>query len=201
MNESTSPNGIPAKMDWGAPAYLYRAFSEEKYACEFMEEGKFRARHIMSYVKTENPNIADENEGRALWETATGGGGAAISPFPVYILCLAGPEVDLSHLRNRYGKYIVQINDPKRFVEDLAGSSALPASIHCVKVKYTDKHKLEQQPERDEKIRLTYSQKELRFARDCEYRIAVIASETGGGCLGYSFNFQKRLEYVELLDQ
>lgn len=196
-----------AKLDvaWGEPEYLYRAFGEMKYAIEFVKEGKMRMRHIMYYaniVEADKPSAMDDQEGVGRYSKYEDGEltetGSVGSRYPVYILSLSGSEVDRDHLCE-HGDHVVRINEPRCFVEDLAEYMNASFCIDCVKIHYEDEPAVRKNPEGAERLRITYSQKRLKFSLDHEYRVAVVSTEQGRGCEGIEIDMNRPLPYAEIL--
>ena len=122
------------------PKFVYKALSEEKHAHDFLQEGRFRIGRLQSYKAIEDAGRRDSSEGEALYRfeddlvqihhsleheavgTSTKRGLMNVSGSlgnPTYIFCTSLPSVDISYIRDRFGPFIVQINDPKRFIADM----------------------------------------------------------------------------------
>lgn len=108
------------------PECVYRAFSNVKYADLFLENGKLRIGRIDAYRTIESRSRVDRTEGVAKTTFYEGEGAdrrvmsaEASSANPVYILCTSLPNVEIEHLRQQFGNYVVQISDVAKFAEDI----------------------------------------------------------------------------------
>lgn len=154
--------------------------------------------HIRHYAVTEDNTRSDSEEGMWSWASPDGSGGRYCSPYPAYVFCISGPDVDLRHL-SKFGRFIVRINDPVQFVNDIDEYIKESVKIECVKVNYRDIAVLHQSPTREDAFESTYSEKPVRFFREREFRVAVISLNTGGGYLGFAIDLKRELTYAELL--
>jgi hypothetical protein len=167
--------------------HLYRAFETEALARSFIEDGVVRFGLLDGYKKIEGVR-QDELEGRSISYIAIPGSdipgelsGAHINP--IYVLSTAGPDVNLTHLRKRYGKYVARINDPNRLKDVINKSkpvrTALQLSGECLleQVSYNKKELAEEDVQADLRLSsmLIYTQKPRIYQDDREYRYVVIA--------------------------
>jgi len=190
------------------PLCLYRAFGKEGHAKEFVELGRFRLGSLKGYRETEKKCIQDATEGFSHWKDSRGINGGFIEVYPVYLLCASGPSVDLSHLRKKYGRWVVRIGNPSKLLEQLSVSTpvnttmALSKTIEFEKVSYTKDETIPAiSHDSPDAVKLAYTQKSARFQADCEYRYVVRAKTAGGspaGCLHYDLGGPMR--YLELLE-
>lgn len=183
---------------WGSPLCLYRAFDREEFARAFIDSGCFRMMHIRHYAVTEDKTRSDSEEGMWSWAGPDGSGGRYCSSYAAYICCLSGPDIDLRHL-SKFGRYLVRINDPVQFANDIDGYIKLPVKIECVRVNYRNIAVLERRPSTEDAYRSTYTEKPVRFSRECELRVAVVSSTIGKEYLGYHIDLKRELTYAELL--
>lgn len=122
------------------PKFVYKSFSQEDHARAFLEEGRFRIGRLQGYNAIEDAERRDRSEGEAVYrfeddlvqihysaeleavETSTKIGLMNVSGSlgnPTYIFCTSLPSVEISYIRDKFGPFIVQINDPKRFIADM----------------------------------------------------------------------------------
>jgi hypothetical protein len=123
-------------------------------------------------------------------------------------LCFSGPQVDLNFLANKYGSYIVRLNQPNELVRQIAyyleKNPNLPETmwLDCVQVRY-DKDQIISQlpaPASEERVRMSYGQKHPIFSSDCEYRLVLKLSIMISSCpIEIKIEMQKKLDCAELL--
>lgn len=137
---------------------------------------------------------------------------------PIFLFCTSLPDVNLSHLRDNFGQYIVKINDPRRFALDISahfdggGQNVL---IEGYPVVYNKGQELDRKLADNERLDLSYRQKPFdKYHYDCEFRIAAIRlgnlckeeCEFLGGqferieseCRFIEVNLGKQLNYAQL---
>jgi len=212
------------------PSPLYRAFNKEEYAQRFVEQGIFQLRPLPYYCKIEDANRKDKDEGegrvvismdrpvltldqksgKILSQTNEFGpvyfGTSSINPR--YIQCFSGPQVNLEYLACQYGQHIVRINQPITLVDDVAAHLEqrldLPSEmwVDCIQVRYDKDQSVSELPEpaSQERIRMSYGQKDPRFSKDCEYRLVLTLPISISSCpVEIEVKLQKKLEYTEIL--
>jgi len=123
------------------PKFCYRAFDREEYAKQFIENGIFRL-NCLRYCKNMEGKRRDPTEGRAhtlepdilsvgyvstknpaeetIWTKEEG-----LQEYhpelnnPIFCFCTSLPDVNLDHMKNNFGRYIVKINNPRELAEDI----------------------------------------------------------------------------------
>lgn len=122
------------------PEFVYKVFSEEEHASSFLNEGRFRIGKLQTYKSIEDAGRKDKLEGQASYQfeddliqvhyseefeatgTSTKRGLMHVSGSlgnPTYIFCTSRPTADVEYLEQRFGSYMIRINDPKHFIDDL----------------------------------------------------------------------------------
>jgi hypothetical protein len=123
------------------PKVLFRFFSEEQYAVRFAKEGKLRAGLISEYRRIESSVRRDETEGsghylmkervtslrmaqdmRVAPEVITEDGiQHHYSSFgnSVFLVCCSDASVDVSLMKERFGRYMARIHSPVSLAIDL----------------------------------------------------------------------------------
>ncbi len=166
------------------PPYLYRGFTKEIYAKEFLEKGKFRLGFIEHYRSIEDDNRRDETEGKSesivkqepdftLYSRGTWGD-------PVYLFCTSGPDVDLEYMKTKW-PFVVKITDPEKLKNAIDDNKPLNTKMEVVgrceirEVSY-DKGELTTVDRNSVKEAIrSYTQKPRSFEEDCEFRYVVKA--------------------------
>jgi len=210
------------------PSPLYKGF-EEKYARLFLEQGSFIMRSLCYYHKIEDSKRKDRDEGEGRVKTLKyrpvlqldGNTGkilsrrcefgpvnhGILSVNPRYIFCLSGPQVDVKYLANQYDGYVVCINQPDKLVRDIASyleqhrDTLDIIELDCVQVRYDKNQLVQSEPELDieEKIRMSYGQKDPKFSDDCEYRLVLTLNVTPSVPTEIKVELRKKLEYAEMV--
>jgi hypothetical protein len=193
------------------PPYLYRAFNERNHAIDFAFRGKFRLGLLDEYKQHEDSARRDETEGESRYFFKTGtvrvdAGGSFLSP--VYLLCTAGPEVDLEYFKKKFGQYLVKINDPRKLLEDLNAAKPVNSTMELIgeaeleKVRYTKDEEDSIDPDSDDAVILDYIQKPPSEADDEEYRFVVFAGKPleGDPDEYLYYDLDQRLQYIEVLN-
>ena len=213
------------------PKLLYKAYEKEKYAKSFVEQGSFLLNIQEYYRNIEDLSRKDKDEGKGRIKylgnrpvlTVDKKTGELLSermesgPIdlyssnlnPYYILCCSGPEVNLQHLKHSFGQYIVRILRPDLLVKDIAcylkKEQTMPntLSIECLKVRYDKDLLAKGEPNNQEKLLLSCSQKDASYQNDQEYRIVVrldVISSYPEDYLKYiKINLNKSLKYAEIV--
>lgn len=181
---------------------LYRAFDKLEYAKAFVERGVVRFGLVTYYCEIEDTLRADRSEGSGsiiaagtVTRVAMTRNGTVTrhwdEPGPVhhsvtfangvYVLSLSRPpDGDLSILREKFGKYIVQIDEPRLLGQDLTdalynGVADTAGVIECVRVLYNKGSNIDTPLDQDTRLRLAYGQKPIEFAPEHEYRLVLIS--------------------------
>lgn len=211
-----------------SPTFLYRAFDKDQYATDFVKLGKFRLGLMDTYKSIEDPSRQDRREGESSSYVKTNVTEVKISREtnevigtesvpgrlhvqgtfiePIYLLCTAGPTVDLTYLREEFGSWVVRINNPSRFLSDLCNAIPTNPNIELGKcsmeaVYYTKDEDVDIDPDSFEAVRLDWIQKPRDLSWQCEYRYVVKTRRVVGRepdpFLFYDFNAP--ILYAEIL--
>lgn len=219
------------------PEFCYRAFDCEEYAKQFTDNGSFRLRCRYYYRDIENKARRDPTEGcghtkepgmvkqgwispnpaeKTIWERVPGYqehrtelGNA------VFLFCTSLSDVNLDHMKENFGRYIVKIDEPKKLSEDIydyffrIGQKFI---IEGCKVVYNKGQKLNRELADNERLDLSYKQRTENFIRDCEFRIIAIKlgelckqeckyldGEIELECQYIEVYLNKRLDYAQLI--
>jgi hypothetical protein len=184
------------------PLRLYRAFNEEKYARQFVEEGKFRLGLLEVYRTIEcrarrdgtegtghyglkgqvasirfskDPAIDPvcvEKEGVQEWHTENGNS--------VFLLCCSDPSAGKEKIRSRFGLHVVEIVSPVSLAIDI--DHALNGSdgrghfnVYGTYVEYNKGQLIADGRKSEELTVLSYTQKPSSFSDEKEFRFCVVA--------------------------
>ena len=181
------------------PEFCYRAFKCEKHAKQFKYSGKFHLNCLGYCRNMEDASRCDPTEGFGCTRepgivtyygyTQNLKEKPAIVQKPgyqeqhaeygnkVYCFCTCLPKVDCTHMLEKFGKYIVKINEPKRLAEDINDyfiSKGQKILIEGYRVIYNKGQKLNKELTKNERLDLSYKQKPESFSPDCEFRIIAI---------------------------
>lgn len=203
------------------PEFLYRAFSREKYARDFIERGHIRIGSIAFYRRIEDEKRRDITDGvghikvRELIKSLLITGPKIeenIKPGNLdvetenlnckYLLCCSDPEVDIALLKKCFGKYIVKIAEPRRLSDDICNyleekHIAFIDSPKWIKVNYRKGLLIDKMPSNNQLAEISYSQKDARFAEDHECRLVIIMPQAVSECRKFLMvNLGQRLDYV-----
>ena len=207
------------------PSHLYRSFDKEEYAREFVEQGRFRIGLLEKYKQIEsNGSRSDPDEGISCLQLEgnvskvtlnSAGGVKSVSKEPgyvdsemtlinlKYILCCSGPDVDMNHLKEKYGEYIIRLNNPCSLAQEIASyfrDNSIPiiGKPKWAKVRYDKGSISKEQLTNEEHVRLSYSQKAPKFANDKEYRLVVIMSGVSSRGNHITVDLGKKLDYIRV---
>lgn len=202
-----------------SPTFLYRTFDNEDYAKQFVEAGQFRLSLLALYKEIEDQSRQDPREGKSSWHPRSDDsrvlapqgkrphvGGYDI--HPLYLFCTAGPDAKLSHLRKKFGQWVVRINDPSRFLIDLDKATPAITNMTLIEIKlepvsYTRDEELPIDPNSHEAYRLPYTQKSSSDRDDHEFRYIATAKPTipaeGSPAHYLYYDFNRKIRYAELL--
>lgn len=221
---------MPVHITGSFPFPLHRALREKKYAQMFVEEGIFLFHPLAYYNRIEDINRKDkdEGEGRVVIEksrpvlTLDQKSGKILSQKdevgpvyfgtssinPRYILCFSGPQVDIKYLSHKYGRYIISLSHPTKFVNEVAAYLEnrldLPKVmwLDCIQVRYDKDLLVSELPEpaSEERIAMSYGQKGPIFSRECEYRLVLTLPFTGNKSpQEVRVELNKKLDYAEII--
>lgn len=224
------------------PEFCYRAFTRKEYAEDFMYKGAFRMGCQLSYKYSEDKSRCDPTEGdvsievpgivtyygysqdpaeepicsqRMGYRKESGG-----SINPRYCFCASLPDVDINHMKEYFGEYIVKIKDPRKLAEDINNYSSNNAQAKFLivgfNVVYNKGQKSEKQLTTNKLVDLSYTQKPESFSADYEFRIVAInLSKSCTGeckfideefeqvdqeCKYVKINLGKQLDYTQLCE-
>lgn len=211
------------------PRVVYRAFDRFSHAEDFALRGRFRLGNLRTYQKIEDSRRQDpsEDEGhfQRFGEVTTvdffdRSDATAVRQRPGYVhtqvellnprfvLSCSRPDVDLSWLRHHFGAWLVKIEKPRRFAQEISDYlQTLPHKFAdgvegCI-VKYSKGAKIRRSLTAIESTTLSYSQKPQSFSRENEFRFVAIVtglpSERFDGDY-LMIDLGRRLEYVSILD-
>lgn len=210
------------------PEVVYRTFDEKEYAEEFVNFGKFRLGHLRTYKDTEDLSRKDVTEGVADFHVSDNVTSVSLDEDanvesintkpglirtrselgnPVYLLCTSMSGVEMEHISNEFGKYIVKINNPRKLAEDITSFlETMPhkfaGGIEGQTIKYNKGHIFAKDMGNIERTRLSYSQKPEKFSKDNEFRFIAIIMDRPSSRYNEDYlyiNIGKRLEYTEII--
>jgi hypothetical protein len=200
------------------PKYLLRVFSERNRAEDFLANGKFDIQLIQTYrdIQDENRQDKDEGEGRLkirgdipVIKINRDGNILSVNRQPgcyeyshshlnpTYIFCMAGPQVDSSHLVKKYGQFLVRINNPRALIEDVEDFFSNRAWVELVECPYNKDEEVLMLPSVDARVLLSQSQKNEKDSPDKEWRLIVTMINLQDNENPYQVNLNKKLDYVE----
>jgi hypothetical protein len=186
------------------PKFVYRAFTEKSFAEDFSLRGRFRIGNLRVYASLEDAGRGDSSEGQGHFqrfgtvttvdftprsdETSVAERPGYVDTRmellnPKFVLSCALPGVDLRYLRERFGPWLVRINQPRRLAQDISDYlGTLPNRFAGVVegcfVHYNKAGRVRAGLINTASIRLSYSQKPVSFNQEREFRFVVIAAET-----------------------
>jgi len=181
------------------PEICYKAFNCKKYAEDFMYRGNFRLNCLGYCRNMEDESRHDPTEGYGHTKEPGIVTVGLVSPNPadktiwtreqgyqehnteygnaIFCLCTCLPDVDFTHMSDKFGRYIVKINDPRRLAEDINEyfiSNGHRFLIEGCKIVYNKGQKLDRELTDNERPDLAYMQKPESFSNDREFRIVAI---------------------------
>lgn len=190
------------------PPKLFRGFSDEQYAREFVDEGKLRFRPVSYFAALEDVVRGDSSEGQAHLRVAgdvtkvhLGSDGTVVgvkeepgfidfrSEFvnPVFVYCFSYPPGgDVMLLPKKFGRFVVQIDNPLQLARDVTvqmtkdGLLRGTPVVECHRVIYNKGEKSEQIADHFQRTRLNFMQKPRSFADEYEYRFASLDCRSVG---------------------
>lgn len=201
------------------PQRFFKAFRTEVYAENFLRVGEMRVSSLESFRKTEDVCRRDKEEGKGCVQYPTMLDSIHIHPnlpdatttssapglmslhvepmYPVFIYSVSDCDVSLEYLRTKYGPFVVEVFNPKAFLEaidrtrhsfNVRGEKL--ADVHCLAVAYD---KGEVRPAADPMdLVVACAQKSKIFAADREWRIVYrcftsMQKLQSGSCLDHTF--------------
>lgn len=186
------------------PQALFKFFPKKDYADQFLA-GAVRFGSLAYYATIEDDDRQDAGEGKGAFaapaESVTtvhldGDGeviGATKAPGdmnhqidlgnPTYIVCCTDPEgSDMDRLKEKFGPYVVRIDDPVRLGQELTDQFAELEKTHplagslveCARVVYDKGERRDTEPTNEEMFRAAFTQKPPSYAEENEVRLVVI---------------------------
>jgi hypothetical protein len=181
--------------------HVFKAFSRIEHADAFVGQGRFRMGSLKSYRKTEDVRRKDDAEGHGhIWvpgavvtahfdakdpdyfEVTEGPGHRDVHSElgnPIYIFSTSLPEVDLDYLKNRFGRFIIQIDAPEQLAHDITEHlkrrpEKFAGGIEGCMVSYNRDGIVDADLDNYKLISLSYSQKSADFVDEYEFRFVAI---------------------------
>lgn len=190
------------------PKIMYRAFSEKRYARAFVEHGKLRLKRLDIYRDIEDGCRRDAAEGFGSYVDNRGHQWNFEMGGSIYVLCCSDTQVDIRFLREKFGTYIVRINDPASLAHDIerfVNASGIRTfnGVHGRPVDYRKGSVITQELDSMQRAILSITQKPAGFAPEAEYRFFTILSNvipSGTGKKFLDINIGHRLRYAELIE-
>lgn len=181
------------------PEFCYKGFDCEEHAKLFIEQGTFRMGCLLSYGEIQDKKRCDPTEGTGCIKTPGIVTSVWFSKNPAekpivmrewghvehtpthsnakFCLCMSLPDVDLGHMKNTFGNYVIKINDPRQLAEDIDDfyiSKGPRILIGGCRVVYNKGQTLDAELPDNEMLDLSYKQKPEHFSADREFRIVAI---------------------------
>jgi hypothetical protein len=178
------------------PETLLRFFDNEGYACSFVR-GEIRF-GLLDHYRVIEGSRQDDTEGRVAFEwnqkapqvIIVNGkvvdrresdqnirySGSSLNPY--FILSTSHPEADVRELAEKFGQFVVRINDPQAFLERVkdcwrSHSWACAGSAWIAPVVYNKGGLLEPDPYLIAPSQYSYSQKPSTFEKEREFRFVL----------------------------
>ena len=204
------------------PEFCYKVYDCEDYAKQLINNGIFRLYCRCYYQNIEDLSRCDSTEG--FGHTSEPGiyPVGLVSPNPnektiwakeygyqehhveygnkTYYFCTSLPDANFDYIKERFGKYIVKIDNPKKLAEDIneylinLGKKYL---IQGCKVVYNKGQKLEKKLTDNERLDLAYTQKPKSYSSECEFRFVALGLEKP--CEQECEHFDGQSERTELM--
>jgi len=187
------------------PEFCYKAFDSKEYKKKFIDSGIFRLNCLGYCRNMESISRRDPTEGFGCTKEPGTVTYYGFTQNPrekpaikqkygyqehrseygnkIYCFCTCLPDVHLSHMKDKFGEYIVKINAPRKLAEDINNyfiSNGRRFLIVGCKVVYNKGQELDRKLEDNKRLDLAYKQKPVSFSNDCEFRIVAI--ELGKVC-------------------
>lgn len=181
------------------PEFCYKAYNNKDHAKQFIYKGIFRLNCRYYCRNMEDASRRDPTEGVGLTKEPGIVTVGWVSPNPaektiwtkensyqehhielgnaIFCLCTCLREVNLDYMKERFGKYIVKINNPRKLAEDINEyfiSKRQRFLIEGCKVVYNKGQKLNRKLTNNERLDMSYKQKPESFSPDQEFRIVAI---------------------------
>ena len=181
------------------PEFCYKVFNCEEYAKQFIDSGTFRLNCLRYCRNMEDESRCDPTEGKGHTKEPGIVTVGWVSPNPaektiwtkeqgfqehhseygnaIFCLCTCLQDVNRDHMKDKFGKYRVKIDDPRKLAEDINEyffSNGQRFLIVGCRVVYNKGQKLEKKLTDNERLDMSYKQKPESFSPDCEFRIVAI---------------------------
>ena len=184
------------------PKFVIKAFDNEDYVKDFLESGIFIVRELRRYKNIENAARRDATEGDAHFQypdqitsihmypssdtttTSVKPGMMKVQASlgnPILVYCTSLPDIEHEYLKEKFGKYLVKIEDPIQLAVDMhrgvinAGYSPI-GPVRGGSVKYTKGLPVAKDLGPGEGSLLSYIQKPKKFCDEHEFRFASVLS-------------------------
>ena len=210
------------------PSYVYKAFNEREYLEWFIDEGKFRLGNLRTYKSIEDLARRDNDEGTAVYRRPGMVTSVAFSKDnddtfvteapghinthtelgnPKFVFCTSLPNVNLQYMKERFGKYIVKITEPKTFAQDISQylysiPTRFAGGIEGIEIQYNRNEIIEKELDNKDRVTLSYSQKSFEFKDETEFRFVALVLGTPSKRYNEDYldiNIGKRLQYVDIV--
>lgn len=206
---------------------VFRAFKERARAEDFVEHGRFRMGNLRTYTEIEDEGRKDPSEGQGHFqrygmvtavdfsrdsdETATLTRPGYVHSHiellnPKFIFSCSMPSVEIDLLRKRFGPWVVKIEQPRQFAQDICDFlGTLPfrfgGGVEGCVVQYNKGDKASHQL-KVASVPLAYMQQPVIFSIENEFRFVVILSGKPSQWLDDDFlpvDLAHKLDYVHFL--
>ena len=208
------------------PEFCYKAFKSKKHAKQFIDIGTFRLNCLGYCRNMEDASRRDPTEGYGYTKESGIVTVGWVSPNPtektiwtreqgyqehrseygnaIFCFCTCLPEVDRTYMSDKFGKYIVKINDPRKLAEDINEyfiSKGQRFLIVGCPVVYNKGQKMDKELTDNERLDMSYKQKPESFKPDCEFRIVAIKLDEpcpSAECKYISGQVEQRCKTIEV---
>ncbi len=210
------------------PDTVFHRFEDRAHAEDFALRGRFRMGNLRTYTEIEDEGRRDRSEGQGHFQrrgkvtsvdfsrdsdetTTTTRPGYVDTHIellnPKFVFSCSLPNVDLDLLRDHFGRWVVRIDQPTRFAQEVSDYlQTLPykflGGVEGCFVQYNKGKKSRERAWGIASIPLTYNQKPASFSAEKEFRFVVIASAKLSKGFDGDFlpvDLGRTLNYVDLL--
>ena len=189
------------------PPVLLKYFPKKEYADQFLA-GSIRLGSLHYYANIEDAARQDSGEGKGAFVAAAKSvitvhfdeDGEAVGQSeapgdihhhidlgnPTYIVCCTDPEdADIDALKNKFGPFVVRINDPMLLGQALTDhftglEKPHPLAngiVECARVAYDKGGRRDAEPNNEEMFRAAFTQKPPNYADENEVRLVVMCRQ------------------------
>ncbi|HEY4366897.1 MAG TPA: hypothetical protein VGN07_06645 [Steroidobacteraceae bacterium] len=187
------------------PQRMFRVFDNPEYAKSMVEHGRFRFGNLNKYVEMEDAIRRDATEGvgerrvRGMIERIVvereGNSISRVERVPgemnhtyinrnaIYVCSFVAPDShNLRDVPEKFGKYVVQIDDAERLTQDVinfrwASDKRFAQTVQCVRVIYDKGEVGDHDPEA---WTLAFKQKPSHFSDEHETRLVMLSDASPG---------------------